>query len=127
MSVAPELIIAILSTFGAAYSVWRTSRKDEAAAKVAATTDITRIHFEADLKQQEMLTSGIEAHFERLEAQLARAEERATRAERRADELEQRLDALGERVDGLERERRRMLSWMAWNKIQWPPPEGVGF
>lgn len=103
-----EIITAVLAFLSAAFATWRASRKDESTAKIEAQVEGVKVTAELDIKREQMLTAGIEAHFDRLEAQLARAEEQ--------------IDALTERVDQLWQERERMMAWMAFNQLTWPPP-----
>lgn len=111
MTIDPSIVVAIIALFSAAYATWRTANKEEKTAKISANAEGIKVTAELDVKREELLTAGIEAHFNRLEEQIEKAEAR--------------IDALSKRVDQLEEERERMLAWMRWNELGWPPPDDV--
>ena len=69
-----------------------------------------------DVKREELITTQIEAHFRRLD-------EFVEQHRGRIVELEARVAVLEDENESMRNERRRMMAWMAWNRVDWPPPD----
>lgn len=108
----PSIIIAVVGGLVAIATGWIASRKDVIASKVTAQHDTVKVTGELTVKREELLYTGIDTHMKRLDEEV--------------DQLREQLKEVNGRVRVLEDERRQMLSWMAFNQLAWPPPEGFG-
>ena len=66
----------------------------------------------AEVELRKQVDAAVSAQMERFQDELTR--------------YEQKVEALERRVASLESERARMIAWMAWNKLTWPPPADSG-
>lgn len=113
MEIDVAVIVAFMSMLTALWTAWSTAKKEESVAKISSRSESAKITSDASIQQEQLLSAGIAAHFVRLEE---------------AIENDRVLIAdLTERVGLLERERQRMIVWMNFNKLQWPPPEDTPF
>lgn len=122
----PAIIIAAIAAIGAAWSTWQTNRKETKTARVAADSETFKVTGEVTVRREQLLTEGIEQHFNRLERQLDEAQERHDKLVEQLDKAEGRIDSLTRRVQQLEDERHEMLAWMAENGLAWPRPGEQG-
>lgn len=94
-----------LPFLGTAVAAWFAYRGQRTTATITSTATT-----EIELRKQ--VDAAVSAQMERFQDELTR--------------YEAKVEALERRVASLESERARMIAWMAWNKLIWPPPADAG-
>lgn len=119
--ILPYLIAAVSALFGM-IGVFRTQKATEKGARVTADAEIAKVVLSSEDHRSERLDDRTEAHFQRIERSLARQEQLIEEQAKHIELQDVAIKELQSRVAFLEDERKQMISWMAFNKLGWPPP-----
>lgn len=114
LGVLVTALVTLAGTIATYRAKLKDSRSKETTAEITANVNLAGIDLERDKFAFESLHALVVSLNQRIEAVEA--------SERRQTE---RADKLEERVKILEDERRRMLTWMAMNQLEWPPPQAL--
>ena len=98
--------------------VWINDRRVTAKENNTNRLDLTKVTLEAEVKREDLLNKATAAMFDRLQEEIDDLKESQS-------DRDSVIADLRERVRHLEDNERRMIAWMAMNKVPWPPPQDV--